>query len=284
MKPIISHPGVAALVLIFALGCATRAQELDPKDLISRHLNSISTPERRAALKNLFAVGVSEFESKVPVIKGGGKAIVVSDPDNLYFLLSLNSHDYPYERVGAFAKGISLPFISPGRRSFLGAFLADNPKILTENLFCGDMSLRWIDNISDAAQQKMKIAGSKKINGRGAYAVDVAVSGSDSGKSRIRLYFDSDTYRHIRSEYHREVDIGRITVRQENQLQNATVDLVEEFSDFREIDGFTLPHAYKVTLTTNTATQVYEASLGIRVSTYYFNQNLAPDFFTFDVK
>ena len=273
-----------ASTVVLAFVAAISGQDLEPKDLISRHLNSISTPERRAALKNLFAVGISEFESKVPVIKGGGKAVVVSDPENLYFLLSLNSHDYPYEKVGAFAKGISLPFISPGRRSFLGAFLADNPKILTENFFCGGMSLRWIDNISDAARQKMKLATSKKINGRGTYAVDVAVSGSDSGKSRIRLYFDSDTYQHIRSEYHREVDIGSITFRQQNQLQNATVDLVEEFSDFKEIDGFTLPHTYKVTLTTNTATQIYEASLGIKVSTYYFNQKLEPGFFTFDVK
>jgi hypothetical protein len=60
--------------------------------------------------------------------------------------------------------------------------------------------------------------------------------------------------------------------------------LTEEFSEFKEVDGFTLPYMYKVTLTTNNATQSYETSWGIRITNYYLNQKLEPDFFTFDVK
>ena len=48
------------------------------------------------------AVGISEFEAKVPLVKGGGKAIMVSDPNNLFFVMSLNSKEYPFEKVGYF--------------------------------------------------------------------------------------------------------------------------------------------------------------------------------------
>jgi hypothetical protein len=275
------HPIGAFLILLLAAGVVL-SDNLEPAEIISRHLNSIAAAERRQALKTLFAVGVSEFESKNPSAKGGGKAIVVSDPENLYFLMSLNSREYPFEKIGMFGDKISLPFVTPARRSVLGSFLADNSRILTESLFSGSMSLRWINHIAGSTEVKMKAAKTKKINGRDTYPIDVFFTGANAGNSRVRLYFDSETFRHVRSEYHREVDIGSITFRQQNQLQNAAVDLVEEYSDFRTGDGFTLPYVYKATLTSNSATQNYESSWTIRVSQYYYNQKLAPDFFTFE--
>jgi hypothetical protein len=276
------YQSIAICLLLFIFNNVVWA--IDPKEVISRHLDSIALAEKRAGLKTLFAMGLSEFEAKFPIIKGGGKAVVISDPENLYFLMSLNSRDYPFEKIGAFGGNISLPFISPGKRSVLGAFLADNSQILSESLFCGGMSLRWIGHINDTARLKMKSVDMRKVNGRETYVIDVLLPGSGSGKFRVRLFFDSENFRHVRSEYHREVDIGSIVFKQQNQLQNASVDLTEEFSEFKEVDGFTLPYMYKVTLTTNNATQSYETSWGIRITNYYLNQKLEPDFFTFDVK
>lgn len=277
------HPIAAFFFLLLCTGVVF-PDNPEPAEIISRHLNSIAAAEKRQALKTLFAVGASEFESKNPSAKGGGKAIVVSDPENLYFLMSLNSRDYPFEKIGMFGDKASLPFLTAGRRSILGSFLADNSRVLSESLFSGSMSLRWISHIADSTEARMKSGKTKKINGRDAYPVDVFFAGGNSGNFRIRLYFDSETFRHVRSEYHREVDIGGITFRQQNQLQNAVVDLFEDYSDFRTVDGFTLPYVYKATLVSNSGTQNYESSWTIRVSEYYFNQKLAPDFFTFDVK
>ena len=146
------------------------------------------------------------------------------------------------------------------------------------------MSLRWISRMSDVEHLKLKSAGSKRVNGKDAYAIDVLLAGSDSGKFTVRLFFDSSTFHHIRSEYHREVDIGGITFKQQNQLQNASADLTEDFDDFKEVDGLTLPYRFKATLRTNDSNRIYETSLGVKVASYYPNQKLAPDFFTFDVK
>jgi len=274
----------ALVAILIGFVSVLDAADLQPEEVIARHLNSVAAEDKRQALKTLFAVGLSDFESKNPSARGGGKAIVVSDPNDLYFLMSLNSREYPFEKIGAFGDNISLPFVSPGRRSVLGAFLLDNPGILLEGLFCGSMSLRWLDHISDTARIKMKSAKMKKINGRDTYPIDVFIASGGAANFRVRLYFDRETFHHVRSEYHREVDIGTITFRQQNQSHNATVDVVEEFSEFKDVDGFTLPHVYKVTLTSNSESQNYESSWGIQVSNYYLNQKLEPGFFTFDVK
>ena len=70
---------------------ASAALNLTPQEIIDKHLAAVGTKEKRDSIKTLIASGTSEFEVKVPAIKGGGKAIMVSDPDNLFFVISLNS-------------------------------------------------------------------------------------------------------------------------------------------------------------------------------------------------
>jgi len=49
------------------------AQNLKLEDVIEKHLDSIGTKTKRDELKTLMALGYSEFESRAPVVKGGGK-------------------------------------------------------------------------------------------------------------------------------------------------------------------------------------------------------------------
>lgn len=263
---------------------AAAAVDLGAEEVIQKHLDSIAPVERRRELKTLFIAGLSQFEAKVPEAKGGGKAVVVSDASNLYFLMSLNSREYPYEKIGVFREKLSLPFVTAGNRSPLGSFLNEHPAILSHNLFCGSMSMRWLSNISDIKKLDIKFAGKKKIDGRATYVLEVFSLGNGGGEFKVRLYFDEENFHHVRSEYRREVPIGQIVMRQQNQFTNAFLDLTEEFSDFRSVDGFTFPYKYKATFSSNAGTQAYESSWGIRVATYYLNQKLADDFFTFDVK
>ena len=69
-----------------------------------------------------------------------------------------------------------------------------------------------------------------------------------------------------------------------NQRAAGTASLIEEFSDFKAADGFNLPYTYRVTYRTNSNVGMYENTLGIKVSQYLINQELTPDFFTFDAK
>ena len=266
---------------ITSLFCVVPAQQLSAEQIIAKHLDSIGPADKRALLKTMLMGGRSEFETKTPVVKGGGKAIVVSDPENLYLMMSFNSKEYPFEKVGAFGSKVSLPFVTAGSRSMLGSFLSEHSKILLDNLFGGATSLRWIHNI--AANKKLKAAGMRKIDGHQAFVVDVPMNtGSDDFK--VKLFFDAETFHHIRSEYHREVPVGQLAFGRQNQLANAQLDLTEVFSDFKDVEGLTLPHSYTVTFVSNSTVQIYENSWGIRSGSYLFNQKLAPGFFSFEGK
>jgi len=227
--------------------------------------------------------GMSTFESRNPDLKGIGKAVVVSDPDNLYFLMSLNSHDYPYEKVGAFGSKVELPFTMAGnQRSLLGAFLREHNKVLTSNLFCGSMLLRWITGLDSNKDVTFKTSGKRKLDGRDVYAVDAIIKGYGSDDFSVKLFFDAEKYYHVRTEYKREVSSGNVVMGQQNNQQSFRMNLTEEFDDFREDAGFTLPHSYKVSFVGNTMTTV--TSWAIKVSMFSPNQQLAPGFFTFDTK
>lgn len=259
-------------------------QDLTPQQVLAKHYESIAPKAKLGDLKTLFAGGVSEFESRMPIVRGGGRVVVISDPRNFYFLMSLNSKDYPFEKIGMFGDNVSLPFTTSGNRSTLGAFLLDNSRVLSDSIFGGTMSLRWINNVaSNNSKLKMISAGTKKLDDRNVRMIDV-FPGASSGEFKVRLFFDAETFRHVRTEYKRDRPMRGITVGRQNEIADARVDVNEEFSDFKSVDGVFLPHYYKVTLISNTGAQTFVNSWGIRVANYFFNQKLADDFFTFDVK
>lgn len=274
---------VLALLAVIVFTAVVPAQNLTAEQVLSKHLAAIGSPANLQSLTTLFAAGRSEFESRMPIVRGGGKVVVISDAENLYFLMSLNSKDYPFEKIGMFRDNVNLPFVTAGNRSTLGAFLAEHSRILTDSLFCGSMSLRWITNVASNSKLKMTSAGQKQVSNRQTYAIDVLM-GATTGEFKVRLFFDAETFRHIRTEYKRVVPVRQLTFGRQNELADASVDLIEEFSDFKDVEGLMLPFDYKATLVSNSGTQTFTNSWRIKVVNYYLNQKLADDFFTFDVK
>lgn len=269
---------------IFAAVSVVVAQDLKTEEIIARHIESLGKKERRADLSTLMAVGTSQFEARSPAVKGGGKAIVVSNPTNLFFVISLNSREYPFEKVGYFEGKMSLPFINAGNRSLLGVFLNEHEKLLSDGLFGGSMSMRWALLNTAKTNPRIKSAGTKKIDGRKMYVLDYLPAGLGSSDFTVRLFLDAETFNHVRSEYRREVVRGQGTFGQANQQANAMITLTEDFGDHKAVDGLTLPHTYRVKFSSNSNSTNNENIWGISVGEYYFNQKLQPDFFTFDTK
>ena len=146
------------------------------------------------------------------------------------------------------------------------------------------MSLRW--NLLDIEKHKTQLSGggTKKIDGRKLVALDYKASSGGAANFAVKLYFDPDTFSHVRTEYRFEVAAREGTFGAANQQAFAVISLIEEFSDFKNVDGLNLPYTYRVTYKTNSNVGMYENTLGIKVSEYRINQDLAPDFFTFDAK
>ena len=269
-----------ALILIFASICWT--QELSAEDIIAKHLDSIGTKISREKIKNLTAVGFSEFESKNPAVRGGGRAVVVSEANNLLFAMGFNSKDYPYEKIGYFRSKVSIPYVNAGKRSLLGSFLIEHNNILSEGLFAGVISRRWPFLNVEKRLPKLKNQGTKKYNGRDAYVLSYVPDRGNSSELIIRLYFDAATFQHVRSEYRREIPAGKITFGQQNQIASSILVLTEHFSDFKENGGLTLPYAYSADFVSNSGNSLVETIWRINVDEYRLDQNLSEDFFSFD--
>jgi hypothetical protein len=272
------------VVLLNLCGLSVEAQELKAEEAIAKHLDSIGTKEKRVEIKNRLVVGMSEFESKLPSRKTAGKAIFVSEANNLFFVSSFNSREYPFEKIGFFKGKVNLPFVTSGTRSPLGAFIADHSKILSDGLLTGSISGTWI--LLNLPEQKggFKSAGTKKIDGRETYVLNYFPKGAGSSEFTVKLFFDSQTFRHVRTEYLHIIAPKQATFGVLGQEGGLKISLREDFGDFKNADGLTLPHSYKIHYETDSTSGTYVYDWGFKVSQYLFNQKLDPNFFSFDEK
>lgn len=278
---IIGH--LICLIILFV--SVFNAQDLKVEDVISKHTASIGIVEKRKDLKNMMLLGFSQFESKLPQRKSAGKLAIVSNPSNLLFISSFVSESYPFEKIGFFEGKINVPFVTPGIRSPLGDFLHEHPSLLNKGLFTGSMSLNWSLLEDNQSRNKFKFAGTKKLDGRKAYLIDCFNEGT-SEDFKIRLFFDSETFQHIRSEYKeefagKEVPFSSRTTNTLGQDNGYVVHLIESFSEFKTYEDITLPSLMKVHYMGSSTKGTYEYDWTFKVNDVKFNQTLKDDFFNF---
>ncbi len=276
------------LCLLLFLAVNTTARELKVEEIISKHLASIGEAKKIKEVKNMMLLGSSEFESKLPQRKSVGKLAIVSNDSNLLFISSFLSDSYPFEKIGHFGGKINLPFAIAGTRSPLGDFLFENPSVLENGLFSGSMSLKWLLLDKDFKKGKVRLAGTKKIDGIQTYMVDFFPRNA-STDFKIRLYFDADKFLHIRSEYKEEFD-GKApefpgsaprSSGTMGQVNGFSIQLTETFSDFKTFEGITLPSVSKIHYSGTSVKGVWEYDWAFKVSDVRFNQELKEDFFKF---
>jgi hypothetical protein len=270
--------------LLVANSTELLAQDLKGDELIAKHVESIGTKEKRDAIRNRMGLGSSSFESKLPAKSAVGKAVIASDDGNLMFLTSFSSQEYPFEKIGNFNGKISLPWVTAGRRSPLGAFLADHEKILTDGLLAGTISELWALLDLEGKRATIKAGGTKKIDGKKLYVLEYYPKSLGSAEFTIRLFFDSETFRHVRSEYRDQISPSQDRFGQLGRQSGVKIHLIETFDDFKTVEGLTLPHLYRLEYRTESNSGVYEFIWSVKIQEYRFNNNLAPDFFSFDTR
>jgi hypothetical protein len=257
------------------------AKDPSVEEIIKKHLDSIGTSENRAKMTNIITGGVGQFESRTPVVKGGGRAVIVSDANNFYFQMSLNSNNYPFEKIGNFDGKVTLPFVVSGERSALGSFLNEHQQIIGEGVFGGALSMMWIRNIANVEKFRMRAAGAKKVGDTRAWVLEAQSLGKGSSEFKARFYFDAATFQHIRSEFRREIRAGVIFNGRRNAFNDGYLLLTEDFSDFKANEGITLPAKYVIKFQSDSPELAYENTWTIQMIGARFNQQLAPDFFAF---
>lgn len=245
---------------IVAAGLQARPadQKIAPADLVAKHLDSIGTPVARARSRGTRIKGNAEVTVKLcGEGQVEGEVLLGSQgPVNL-INLKFNTPAYPLESLVFDGKNFSASQFKPGSRTCLAQFFLTNDTIFKEGLVGGALTESWpLLNLADK-NPKLEYAGLKKIGNRELHALKYSPrKGSDL---KIILYFEPDTFRHVRSEYSRTIyaseqrRIGgggpNLPPEQRQQASAARIDAYEEFEDFKPESGLILPHTYKFHLT-----------------------------------
>jgi hypothetical protein len=272
----------ASFLLLAVFSLPVFAQKMKPEDVLAKHLESIGTAEVRAAVKSQLAVGdVSvEFISQKN-LTANGRIVMASEGSKNFLGMNLNANDYPLEKFTYDGKKSKVAFVRTGVRSVLGNFILSNDLLLEESLLGGTLSTSWA--LLNTANNKAKVSfdGTKKIDGKEVYVLGYSPKGG--GDIDIKLYFDKETFRHVRTEYKRtsSAAIGR-TIDESARQSESRLKVVEDFSDFKAEKGVMLPHSYKLNYSVSGQNGTTEIEWKFNLTQFVFNQTL--DAKTFDAE
>jgi hypothetical protein len=237
--------------LIALLGAASvtpetpaAAQKMKAEDVIAKHLEAIGTAELRAPSRSRVAGGAVEFNVRSGrVRRSAGKSLIVSQDEKVLVNAVFETSDYPLERMGYDGKKVSVRQLVPGLRSPLGEFILSNEVIFKEGLIGGTLSAAWpLLNLAER-KSKLEYNGTEKIEGRPAHKLRYSArKGSDL---KITLYFDAETFHHVRTKYERVIaaTMGDRPIESAGRI-DTRYQITEDFSDFKDEKGLILPHGY----------------------------------------
>ncbi len=222
---------------------------LTAEDLVRLHLESIGTPEARNRIKSRVLNGTAGV-----IFRSGdhgsqdGKATLISEGQKVRLGILFPNPDYPGEQLAHDGSRSSTGFLQGRTRSTLASVFYQYNYPLREGLLGGVASVAW--PLLDVKRRRpmLDYEGLKEVDGRLLHQVKYRSRKGDQGFI-VTLYFDEERFRHVRTKY--QLKIGYLIGPDEltSARQEPTYcDLEEEFSDFRTVEGLTLPHGYKLSL------------------------------------
>lgn len=239
----------SSLVLVCflaALQLSAKDEKLKPEALLAKHVDSIGSPEARAAVKSRVLAGSAEV-----VFRLGGQGQMVGSGNLLSsgpmarFGITFPALAYPGEQLAFDGNKVTVGQVSPGRRSALSDFIYHHDIILKEGLMFGALGTNW----TMLRQPRLDYSGLKKIDGKQLHEVKYRAR-KGMGNVQASLYFEPETFRHVQSQFRVAVPSTMGSSPIESASQRDTLHLlIEQFGDFKSVDGLTLPHSYKLNYT-----------------------------------
>jgi hypothetical protein len=180
-----------------------------------------------------------------------GKALLASQGPKSLITMVFGLVDYPHEKIAYDGQKVTVGQVRPGVRTLLGRFLATNGLAFREGLAGGTLSAAWPLLDLTSRNAKLQYEGLKRIEKRELHAVKY--SAPKSSDLKVTLFFEQETFQHVRTEYHQTIEspIAANKPGESAGQEETRIDLVEEFSDFRTESKLMLPHTYKLQFTIN---------------------------------
>jgi hypothetical protein len=277
---------VLVLILIFAID--SYGQKMSPQEIVAKHLDSIGTKEDRAWIKNQVVVGDVQIKIKGSPRGIAGKALILSAGEKNMWGMNLVSNEYPQDRFAYNGKETVVGFARPGAYSDIGRFILSYRELLREGLMGGTLSSSWALFSTETKAPKLFYEGTKKIDGKETLAISYAPKGGSD--LNIKMYFDKETYSHVRTEYTRVVAAKMGTSVDTSAGQGESrFRLVEDFSNFQKAGNLMLPAAYKLSYSFYNSSGLQSAQtpnreLELRFDLVSFSYNDALDANAFNIE
>lgn len=256
MRNTLAHPLQKLSVIFFiltihfvAVAAPLPAQKLKAEDVVAKHLAAIGSADALAATKSIVAIGSSKAITRTDAVKElVGVAQMASEGNKVLLAILFNSTAYPHEKAAYNGQKQTVAILPDGKRSAFGNFLVAHDSPFKQGLIGGVLSTAWPLLNTGAEMPKLSYAGTDKINNRQAHKLKY--DARKSGGMQISLYFDVETFQHVRTEYQYSISapMGRTPEESISQMESR-YKLVEEFSDFKTEGKLTLPHTYKIRYT-----------------------------------
>lgn len=239
---------VALLACAPVISALTFGDNITAETLVAKHLDSIGSAEARAGVKSRVATGNVVSTLRIGGAgQLGGKARIASTGNKSLISMAFNDTKYSNENLAFDGKVVTVGQLQPGVHTPLGQFALSFDMIFKQGLAGGALSSAWPLLDLKSSNPKLKYAGIKKVDGRQVCVLNYYPR--DTSFLGINLYFDAETFHHVRTEYEKVINAGMVTRDEMSSREQETrYKLIEEFSDFRNENGLTLPHAYKIQL------------------------------------
>jgi len=265
---------VSLLILSSASQSSSVAEKMKAEEVVAKHLESIGSAKARAAITTRIISGTSQVIFRTPPPgQAIGRAVLASEGAKCLFGMSFPSPVYPREQLGFNGTSFMAAFVTPGVRSVLGSFLMTHDLIFKQGLMGGVLSSAWplLDPATRISQ--LEYAGTKKIDDQTLHELKYQPRGGSDLK--ITLFFDQETFRHVRTEYQRVIPASMGDRSYSNvQQREISYKMVEEFSLFKPEGGLNLPHIYRIKLTVDSRNGTFLADWVIKLTQFDFNQKI----------
>lgn len=273
---------ICAMLLVVSGGSvySSSADKLSTEELVTKHLASIGSAEELAAARTRVATGATQARLRLTnaAVELSGPAQLASDGDKFLLAMVFQSNNYPHEKASFDGQNQNIGVLAQGGRSPLGNFLASQPSLLKHGLIGGVLSSAWPLLHLDRREAKLSYGGTDKINGKPVHRLKYVPR--NTGDLIINLYFDANTFQHVRSQYEYVISARQGAVAEASASQRDTrYRLVEDFSDFQQTGKLMLPHTYTIDLTIELPNKTQTLEWTINFQQFAFNEPIDANVF-----
>jgi hypothetical protein len=182
-----------------------KEKKLKPEEVVAAHLKSLGTPELLASIKSR---GISG-KASVEFIQGGvgtmvGQSMVISEASSLSVIMKFGGADYPGEYFAFDGTDVNVANMRPGQKSPLADFIYRYNGMMKEGLLGGVLSVGW--PLLDLGKMDASLKYfSAKVEGGELHGIEYTPK-RDMNRVKVKLFFEPDTFRHVRTEYALKVE------------------------------------------------------------------------------